>query len=65
MTQAYQETFEMKMPEVKATTKNESAKNEVDELLGDLNPRYFEESYNLEKAKQKVFSSSFYASYQL
>jgi len=32
-------------------------KSEVDEILGDLNPRYFEEAMTLKNALKKVYSS--------
>ncbi|MHA2009390.1 MAG: hypothetical protein ACXABO_14465 [Promethearchaeota archaeon] len=65
MTQAYENISEMKIseveeiehPEIKA--QNES---EVDELLGDLNPRYFEEGYSFDEAQQRIFASKGYAS---
>ena len=60
MTQAYEELIEMEFTEVEEiehSTAQESVESEVDELLGDLNPRYFEETYSLEEAKNKVFSS--------
>ena len=61
MTQALKEAKEILSPEVKEIAKikvKESTKSEVDELLGDLNPRYFEEVLNLKEAKQKIYSSS-------
>ena len=60
MTQAYEEVMEMEFTEVEQIerpTAQESVESEVDELLGDLNPRYFEEAYSLEEAQNKVFSS--------
>ncbi|MHA2006190.1 MAG: hypothetical protein ACXABO_01275 [Promethearchaeota archaeon] len=61
MTQAYENITEMEIPEVEVVEKahNES---EVDELLGDLNPRYFEEAYSFDEAQQKIFASKGYAS---
>ncbi|MHA2122633.1 MAG: hypothetical protein ACW990_15630 [Promethearchaeota archaeon] len=56
MTQAYENVMEMiieiEQPEVEAPIESE-----VDELLGDLNPRYFEESMTLEDARQKAYTS--------
>jgi hypothetical protein len=52
MTQAYEKVVEIKQPEVKAPIESEE-----DELLGDLNPRYFEESLKLEDARQEVYTS--------
>ena len=60
MTQAYEEVMEMEFTEVEEfehSTAQKSVESEVDELLGDLNPRYFEEVYSLEEAQNKVFSS--------
>ena len=62
MTQAYEETMEIKTPEVKAPKVKESKESEGDELLGDLNPRYFEEGYSFDEAQQKIFASKGYAS---
>lgn len=38
--------------ELKVNEKN------VDDLLGDLNPRYFEENMNMKKAKQKLWAKN-------
>ncbi len=62
MTQAYEETMEIKTPEVEAPKVKELKESEADELLGDLNPRYFEESYSFDEAQQKIFASKGYAS---
>ncbi len=64
MTQAYQEVMEIKSLEVEEIARNEAQapeKIEVDELLGGLNPRYFEEVSNLNEAKQRIYLSSTYA----
>ena len=64
MTQAYQEVMEIKSPEVEEIARNKTQapeKIEVNELLGDLNPRYIEEVSNLNEAKQRIYSSSTYA----
>jgi hypothetical protein len=59
MTQAYKKIMNMNISEIeeiehpKIEAQNES---EADELLGDLNPRYFEEVYNLDGAKQRAYS---------
>jgi len=50
MTQTYKKLLEKKSQEMKET--------ENDEILGDLNPRYFEEAYSLEEAKNKAKASS-------
>ncbi len=56
MTQAYEKVMEMiieiEQPEVEAPIESE-----VDELLGDLNPRYFEECMILDEARQKAYTS--------
>jgi hypothetical protein len=50
MTQTYEKVMEKKKPKMEQA--------EVSELLGDLNPRYFEEIMSLENALQKVHSSA-------
>jgi hypothetical protein len=55
MTQAYEEMTEMEIIEFEVQTSEE---NEVDELLGDLNPRYFEERITLKEAKVRATLSS-------
>ncbi|MHA2008501.1 MAG: hypothetical protein ACXABO_14290 [Promethearchaeota archaeon] len=63
MTQAYEETIEIRTPEVEEVEKvKESKESEGDELLGDLNPRYFEEGYSFDEAQQRIFASKGYAS---
>jgi hypothetical protein len=60
MTQAYENVMEVKgseiieieLPEVQISTESE-----VDELLGDLNPRYFEEIMTLDEARQQAYTS--------
>ena len=60
MTQAYEDAVEMnsievekiKLPEIK-----KAIKNKVDKLLGDLNLRYYEESYSLGERKEQIYSS--------
>jgi hypothetical protein len=50
MTQAYEKVMEKKKAKMEQT--------KVDEILGDLNPRYFEESMSLKNALIKVHSST-------
>ena len=50
MTQTYEKAMEMKSQKVKQV--------KMDESLGDLNPRYFEESMTPENALEKVHSSA-------
>ncbi len=57
MTQAYEEVMEMKSVEIEEIKHPEVQENEVDELLGDLNPRYYEESISMNEAKDRVYSS--------
>jgi len=60
MTQAYEKVMEMKSPKIEQV--ETPIESEVDELLGDLNPRYFEEAMTLEDALEKVYSSDIYSS---
>ena len=55
MTQIYEKVI------VKKSKKIEETENQVDELLGDLNPKYFEEDIHLEEAKEKIKASDIYA----
>ena len=57
MTQAYEEVMEVKSLEVEEIKHPEVQENEVDELLGDLNPRYYEEIISLNEAQERVYSS--------
>jgi len=60
MTQAYEEVMEMKsleVEEIEHPKVQKSMESEVDELLGDLNPRYYEEVVSLKEAKERVYSS--------
>ena len=66
MTQAYEEVIEIKTPEVEEVKEAEESKeSEGDELLGDLNPRYFEEGMYPEEALQKVHSMEEFNNYML
>ena len=63
MTQTYEKSMAFQAPKVKeveveAKTPEES---KVDELLGDLNPRYFEETYTLENSKRDVYRKHYNA----
>ena len=57
MTQAYEKSMVMKIPEVEEDEIQTPMENEEDELLGDLNPRYFEEIEHLNEAKERIFNS--------
>ncbi len=64
MTQAYEEVMEMTTLEVEEIEQPEVQKpmeSEVDELLGDLNPRYFEEAISLNEAKDRIHSAKAYS----
>ncbi|MHA2281145.1 MAG: hypothetical protein ACXAC5_09865 [Promethearchaeota archaeon] len=66
MTQAYEEVMEMKSIEVEEIEQPEvqkSMENEVDELLGDLNPRYYEEAIPLNEAKDRIHAAKSYSNY--
>ncbi len=66
MTQAYEQSMEMKSIEVEEIEQpeiQESMESKVDELLGDLNPRYFEEIISLKEAKTRVYAAKSYSSY--
>ena len=56
MTQAYENVMEIEIqfeqPEFEAPSESKT-----DELLGDLNPRYFEEVMTLDEARQKAHLS--------
>ncbi len=59
MTQTYEEEImEMKVIEVEEIEHPEVKESEVDELLGDLNPRYYEETISLKEAKERAYSSN-------
>ena len=64
MTQAYEEVMEMKSLEVEEIEHPEVKESEVDELLGDLNPRYYEEVISLKEAKERVYLSDISVSNQ-
>ena len=57
MTQAYENVMEMEGPKVEQIESQISEESKMDELLGDLNPRYFEESMSPENALDKVYST--------
>ena len=61
MTQAYEEVMEMKTPEVEEIESPKVQENEVDELIGDLNPRYFEEAMSMNEAKDRIHSAKAYS----
>ena len=63
MTQAYEEVMEMKSVEVEEIEQPEVQENHVDELLGNLNPRYFEEVIPLNEAKQRIYAAKSYSNY--
>ena len=54
MTQTYQKIIIVESREIEEQT---SIENEMDELLGDLNPRYFEEGISFKEAKERIQAS--------
>ena len=63
MTQVCENTvIEVEMEEFEEEAARESKEKKVNNLIGDLNPRYFERIMTLKKAKQKIFASKGYAS---
>jgi len=63
MTQAYEEVMEMKSFEVEVIEHPEVQENKVDELLGDLNPRYYEEVISMNEAKDQIHSTQSYSNF--
>ena len=62
MTQAYEEEImEMKVIEVEEIEHPKVQENEVDELLGDLNPRFYEEAISMNEAKDRIHSAKAYS----
>ncbi|MFW9864717.1 MAG: hypothetical protein ACFFEN_01335 [Candidatus Thorarchaeota archaeon] len=58
MTQAYEEMMKTKSIEIEEVEVQIPEENEIDELLGDLNPRYFEERITLKETKQRAYAST-------
>lgn len=56
MTQTYEKVMEIEI-EIETPEVETPIESEVDELLGALNPRYFEEAMTLEDAQQKINTS--------
>ncbi len=66
MKQTYEEVKEMKsleVEEIESTEVQKSAESEVNELLGDLNPRYFEEAIPLKEAKEQIHAAKVYSNF--
>ena len=66
MTQAYEEVMEMKsleVEEIETPEVQKSIESEVDELLGDLNSRYYEEAIPLNEAKDRIHSAQTYSNF--
>jgi hypothetical protein len=60
MTQTYKKSLVIKNPKVEEIEHPEvqtPIENEVDDLLGDLNPKYFEEIISLKDAKEQIYAS--------
>jgi len=65
MTNVYEEVLiigNLELEEIKQPTVKKSSKKDVDELIGDFNPRYHEEKISLKEAQLKVYSSHFIVS---
>ena len=59
MTQAFEKSaFELEIEEYEQQPAQKSNENKDDNLLGDLNPRYFERIMTLKEAKQRSIASS-------
>ena len=66
MTQTIKNIIEIgniEIEEIEHPTAQESVESEVDELLGDLNPRFFEETISLNEAKDRIHSAKAYSNY--
>jgi len=57
MTQTLEKLTVLKSPEVEEIDVQIAHEDDVDELLGDLNPRYFEEIITLKEAKERAYAS--------
>jgi hypothetical protein len=57
MTQTYEKTIIISFPEVEEQEIQAPMESEADELLGDLNPQYYEESISFKNAKQRIIAS--------
>ncbi|MFX1280480.1 MAG: hypothetical protein ACFFA3_13810 [Promethearchaeota archaeon] len=58
MTQIIEKVIEIEGPKAEELELEINEESKVDELIGDLNPRYFEEVYSLEEAKNKAKAST-------
>ncbi|MFW9823829.1 MAG: hypothetical protein ACFFE4_12875 [Candidatus Thorarchaeota archaeon] len=64
MTQSFEKVSEMKWTEAEEIEQPEvqtPIKDEVDELLGELNPRFYEEAISMEEALEKVHAAKAYS----
>jgi hypothetical protein len=62
MTQAYEKVMEIvEVEEIKTPEVQKAPENKTDELLGDLNPRYFEEAIKMNEAKEQIHSAKAYS----
>ena len=57
MIQTYEKATKIKSPKIEQIEIQTPLESEGDELLGDLNPRYFEEAMTPENALDKVYSA--------
>ena len=58
MTKIYKNVWELESFDIEDIEQPEVQENGVDKLLGDLNPRYFEELIKLKDAKDRILSGS-------
>ncbi|MHA1915605.1 MAG: hypothetical protein ACW986_16620 [Promethearchaeota archaeon] len=59
MTQTYEKFMVYTTPKAKEVEVQIPEETIVDELLGDLNPRYFEETYTLQEAKTRDYTKQY------
>ena len=57
MTQTFKKVIIITIPEAEEQEVQAPMESEADELLGDLNPRYYEESVSFKDAKQRIIAS--------
>jgi hypothetical protein len=64
MTQAFEKASEMKWIEAEEIEQLEvqtPMKDESDEQLGDLNPRFYEEAISIEEAQERIHAAKAYS----
>lgn len=55
--------FLFEIEEIEELKAQESKESEADELLGDLNPRFFEEATSLKETRERVQASQGYSNF--